>query len=168
LTQVFETYTPAWNNDTAQTEMDQVLTKTSNNIQIAYVANDGMAGTVIAALKAQHLNGKKVLVTGQDATASGIQQILLGNQNMTIYKPVVQEAAAAAQLAAALSAGTSTSSIATATIANGTVQTPSVLLKVTSVDLSNVATTVIKDGYVTLAEACTGVPAGTYGGVTCP
>ncbi len=167
LKSVFETYTPNWNNGTAQTEMEQALTKNNNNIQVAYIANDGMAGTAIAALKAQKLNGK-VLVTGQDATSSGIQQILLGNQNMTVYKPIVKEAQGAADLAAALSAGSDTSTLASATTKNGTANTPSVLLKVTSVDINNVNATVITDNYVTLADACTGVPAGKHGDVTCP
>src|SRR5437764_13494724 len=57
LTKVYDQYTPGWDNPTAQTEMEGVLTAHQNNIQIAYVANDGMANSVIAALKGQHLNG---------------------------------------------------------------------------------------------------------------
>jgi D-xylose transport system substrate-binding protein len=162
LKSVYETYTPGWDNPTAQTEMEGALTKQNNNIQIAYVANDGMAGTVIAALTAQHLNGK-VLVTGQDATVAGIQQILLGNQMMTVYKPIIKEAQGASQLAAAISNGTSTASIATSTTANGSANTPSVLLAVTSVDKTNINSTVIADGFVTKADVCQGVPAGTDG-----
>src|SRR5216684_3471175 len=71
LKKVYEKYTPNWDNPTAQTEMQAALTANQNNIQIAYVANDGMANSVIAALKAVKLNGK-VLVTGQDATVAGI------------------------------------------------------------------------------------------------
>jgi D-xylose transport system substrate-binding protein len=160
LTKVYEQFTPGWDNPTARTEMEGVLTKNNNKIAVAYVMNDGMAGTVIAALTAQHLNGK-VLVTGQDATVAGIQQILLGNQGMTVYKPVIKEAQATAQLVAALSNGTATSTIATGTVTNGTASTPSVLLPVTSVDKSNIATTVIADGYVTKQDVCTGLPAGT-------
>lgn len=162
LNKVYEVATPDWDNPTAQTEMEGALTANSNNIQIAYVANDGMAQTVIAALTAQKLNGK-VLVTGQDATVDGVQQILLGNQAMTVYKPIIGEATGAAQLAAALSTGSSTSSIAKSTTDNSGVKTPSLLLPVTSVDKSNVATTVIADGYVTKADACKGLPAGTGG-----
>jgi D-xylose transport system substrate-binding protein len=160
LTNVYETFTPNWDNPTAQTEMEAALTKANNDIQVAYVANDGMATTVIAALTAQKLNGK-VLVTGQVATAAGVQQILLGNQNMTIYKPIANEAKGTAQLVAALSQGTGTSSIANQTTDNSGVKTPSVLLPVTSVDKTNVATTVIADGYVTKADLCNGLPAGT-------
>jgi len=162
LKQVYDSYTAGWSNDLAKTEMDGILTKQADDLQIAYVANDGMATTVIASLTAAKLNGK-VLVTGQDATAAGIQQILLGNQSMTIYKPIVKEAEASANLAAALSNGTSTSTLASATTDNSGAQTPSVLLKVTAVDKNNIASTVIADGYVTKAEACTGVPTGTDG-----
>jgi len=79
LKKVYEKFTPDWTNATAQTEMEGALTNTANNVAVAYVANDGMANSVIAALKAHHLNGK-VLVTGQDATVAGIQNILTGDQ----------------------------------------------------------------------------------------
>ena len=159
----YETYTPAWNNQTAQNEMDGALTKVSNKLAVAYVANDGMAGTVIAALKGVGLAGK-VLVTGQDATVAGIQQILLGNQAMTVYKAIAKEADATASLVAALSKGTDTASIATGStkLASGK-SVPSVLETPVAVDSSNIASTVIADGFVTKQEVCQGIPAGTGG-----
>jgi len=164
LKKVYETFTPNWDNPTAQSEMEGALTKNGNKVAVAYVANDGMAGTVIAALKAQGLAGK-VLVTGQDATTAGIQNILLGYQSMTVYKAITKEATAAAQLAAALSKGTDTSSLTngatTATSDGGAL--PSVLETPVAVDKSNIATTVLADGFVTKAEICQGVPAGTAG-----
>ncbi len=164
LNKVYETFTPNWDNPTAQSEMEGALTKNNNKVAVAYVANDGMAGTVIAALKAQGLAGK-VLVTGQDATVAGIQNILLGYQSMTVYKAITKEADAAAQLAAALSKGQDTSSLTngatTATSDGGAL--PSVLETPVAVDKSNIATTVLADGFVTKAEICQGVPAGTDG-----
>jgi D-xylose transport system substrate-binding protein len=161
---VNETFTPNWDNPTAETEMEGYLTQNHNNIQIAYVANDGMAGTVIQALKAQGLTGK-VLVTGQDATVAGITQILLGNQSMTVYKAIPKEAGAAAQIAADLSKGVDTSSLTngktTATSDSGNI--PSVLETPVAVDKTNIASTVLADGYVTKAAICVGVPAGTDG-----
>jgi len=167
LTKVYDQNTPGWNNATAQTEMDGVLTTTGNKLAIAYVANDGMAGTVIASLAKQGLAGK-VLVTGQDATVDGIHNILIGNQAMTVYKPIVEEAQGAAAIAAALSNGTDTSTVATSTVANGSANTPSVLKDVVSVDKLNVATTVVKDGFVTVADICKGIAAGTDTGGVCP
>lgn len=168
LNLVYQTFTPDWNNQTAQTEAEAALTQANNNIQVAYVANDGMANSVIAALKAQHLNGK-VPVTGQDATVAGIQNILTGDQGMTVYKAINLEAQATADLVAALSKGTDTASItngnttATSTGAN----IPSVLETPVSVTKANIADTVLKDGYVTKDQICTGLPAGTDTGGIC-
>ena len=157
----YETYTPAWNNQTAQNEMDGALGKISNKLAVAYVANDGMASTVIAALKSVGLAGK-VLVTGQDATVVGFQNILLGNQAMTIYKAIGKEADATAALVAALSKGSDTSSLATSTIKLADGKTvPAELETPVAVDLSNIASTVLADGFVTKSDICQGVPAGT-------
>jgi len=162
LKKVYEKFTPNWDNPTAQTEMQAALTANQNNIQIAYVANDGMAGTVIAALKAVKLNGK-VLVTGQDATVAGLQNILEGNQAMTVYKAYNKEAGATAQLVAAISNGADTSTIVngqTAVPITGGANIPSVLETPVAVDKSNIASTVVADGQVTKAQLCAGLPAG--------
>lgn len=163
LKNVYEKFTPDWDNGTAQTEMQAALTQAGNNVQIAYVANDGMANTVIAALKAQGLNGK-VLVTGQDAEVSGIQNILKGDQSMTIYKPIKTLAESTGKLVAAISNGTDTSSLASAkvTTSDGTA-IPSVLNQVIAVDISNIKSTVIADKFVDTAKVCQGVPAGAGG-----
>lgn len=164
LKKVYEQFTPGWDNATAQTEMQAALTANHNDVQIAYVMNDGMANTVIAALKAVHLNGK-VLVTGQDAEAAGIRNILLGDQSMTVYKPIKKLADSVGKLVAAISNGTDTSGIASAKVKNpnGNAQVPSVLNAVVEVDISNIATTVIADGFVSKADVCQGVPAGAGG-----
>src|SRR5256714_5721621 len=169
LNKLVDEYTPNWDNPTAQNEMQGALTAHQNNIQIAYVANDGMANSVIAALKSQHLNGK-VLVTGQDATVAGIQNILIGDQGMTVYKAITKEATATSQLVAAISNGTDTSSLTsgstTKTMDGGNV--PSVLETPVSVDKTNIASTVIADGFVTKTEICSGLPAGTKTNGICP
>ena len=163
LKKVYDQYTPQWDNATAQTEMEGALTANKNNIQIAYVANDGMANNVIAALKAQHLNGK-VLVTGQDATVAGIQNILLGDQSMTVYKAITKEAQATADLVKAISQGTDTSSLINGqTKTQGGANIQSVLETPVAVDKTNIASTVLADGFVTKAQICQGVPAGTDG-----
>ncbi len=166
LKNVYEQYTPGWDNPTAQTEMQAALTANNNNIQIAYVANDGMAGTVIAALKQQHLNGK-VLVTGQDATIAGLQNILKGDQTMTVFKDISLEAQAAANVAAAISNGTSTSSLTNGatTATQGGANIPSVLEMPQAIDKTNVMA-VITAGGAALADVCQGLPSGT-GGI-CP
>jgi D-xylose transport system substrate-binding protein len=167
LKKVYDQYTPNWDNNQAQTEMEGVLTAQQNNIQIAYVANDGMANSVIAALKAKKLNGK-VLVTGQDATVAGIQNILTGDQAMTVYKAINKEAQATADLVKALHDGTDTASLtngATTKTSDGTA-IPSILETPVSVDKTNIKDTVIADNFVTVADVCNGLPKGA-GGI-CP
>ena len=67
-------------------------------------ANDDIANAVIGVLKNNGLDGK-VVVTGQDSGTEGLQNIVTGQQSMTVFKNVKLEANAAAQLAIALIAG---------------------------------------------------------------
>jgi D-xylose transport system substrate-binding protein len=158
LKKVYDKYTPGWDNPTAQTEMEGALTANKGDISIAYVANDGMANSVIAALKAVKLNGK-VLVTGQDATVAGIQNILTGDQAMTVEKNYALEAKGAADLVAAISNGTSASSLTkgatTATSDGGKI--PSVLETPVAIDHTNFQQ-VVTDQLATAAQICQGLP----------
>lgn len=156
LNLVFDQYTPNWDPTRAQNLMEGVLTKESNDVQMVYAANDTLANAAIAALRAQKLNGK-VPVTGQDATPTGIQNILSGDQVMTVYKPISKEAEATAQLVAALSNGVDPGSLVngqTDLKAGG--QVASVLLTPIAVDKDNVEETVIADGFVTKEQICQG------------
>jgi D-xylose transport system substrate-binding protein len=169
LNKVYEQYTPNWDPPTGETEMQAALTTTHNNIQLVLSANDDLGGAVIQALAAQGLAGH-VLVTGQDATVGGIQRILEGTQAMTVYKPIIKEATAAAQVAAALRDGKDVSSLpgySTTQNPMGKASIPSVLETPEAVDKTNVATTVVADGYVTKQQICTGLPAGTDTGGLC-
>lgn len=153
----YEADTPQFTPATAQTEMEQALTKLNNQVDGVLVANDGMAGGVITALTEQHLNGK-VLVTGQDATDAGLQRILVGDQAMTVYKPIKQEADAAAKIAVDLAKGNASAAtgLATATVNNGVGNVPSILLTPEAVTKDNIFTTVIADGYTTKDKICVG------------
>lgn len=160
---VFDQYTPNWDSARAQSSMEGILTQQQNNVQIAYAANDGLANTVIAALRAQNLEGR-VLVTGQDATVTGIQNILTGDQAMTVYKPIAKQAQVTAQLVAALSNGTNPRSLVNGQTALETGgQLATVLLDPIAVDQSNVQQTVIADGYLTRKQICNGLSGETTG-----
>src|ERR671937_514118 len=80
--------------------MDQILARNGNKVDAVLAANDGLAGAVIASLKAHGL--KPVPLTGQDATPTGVQFILAGWQSGTVYKSVRKEANAAAAAAIAI------------------------------------------------------------------
>lgn len=170
LKKVYDQFTPNWDNDRARVEMDGVLTANQDNVQIAYVANDGMANTVIAALKAKKLNGK-VLVTGQDATVAGLQNIITGDQAMTVFKDYTKEAQATINLVKALHDGSDTMSLTsgiTVKTSDGTA-IPSILETPISVDKTNIAQTaqtLIKENLMTSAQFCSGLPKGA-GGI-CP
>jgi D-xylose transport system substrate-binding protein len=169
LKKVYEQFTPNWDPPTGGTEMEAALTQTHNNIQLVLSANDDLGGAAIKALAAQNLAGK-VLVTGQDATVPGIQRILEGTQSMTVYKPIPKLAQAAAAIAAALRDGKDVSTLANySTVKNpqGNASVPSVLEAPIAVDKSNIASTVLADGYVTKSDICTGLPAGTDTGGIC-
>jgi D-xylose transport system substrate-binding protein len=79
-----------WDAPTAGRQFSAMLGKTPD-IKAVMVANDTMAGAVVTDLQRQHLNGK-VAVSGQDATAEGLQHIMDGDQCFTIYKPSTGEA----------------------------------------------------------------------------
>ena len=83
--------------------MDQILARNGNKVDAVLAANDGLAGAVVASLKAHGL--KPVPLTGQDATPTGVQFILAGWQSGTVYKSVRKEANAAAAAAIAIVKG---------------------------------------------------------------
>jgi D-xylose transport system substrate-binding protein len=143
---------PEWDNQKALTIFEQMLQQTNNKIDGVLAANDGLANSVISALNARKL-GKKP-VTGQDATAEGIQHILAGEQCMTVYKPIKQEADAAAKLAIALAKKQQPQ--ASDKTANKGSSTPSVLLTPLSVTKDNIKDTVIKDGFLKPSDICQG------------
>lgn len=156
----FESDTPGFDAASGQREMEQGLTKLSDKVDGVIAPNDGLAQAVITALSARKLNGN-VLVTGQDATDSGLMNIVLGDQSMTVYKSIRQEAQAAAAIAVALAQGDAAKakSLTKTTVDNGTGAVPSVLLQGIVVTRDNMAATVIKDEFTTKVKVCTGVAA---------
>jgi D-xylose transport system substrate-binding protein len=150
--------TPDWSPDKAQSEMEQAITAAGKNGFVGvYAANDGTAGGAIAAMKGQGVTPSSKPTTGQDAELAGIQRILSGEQFMTVYKAIKPEAEGAATLAVALVQGKKPpSSLVTTTTNNGKKDVPSVILKPVAVVKSNVKDTVVKDGFWTPAQLCTG------------
>src|SRR6478752_1979961 len=88
-------FVPGWDNQKAGTIFNQMLVKTGNKIDAVAVANDGMAGAVIASLQKAGL--KPIPVSGQDATPQGFQNIISGWQTMTVWKDTRVLAKAAAK-----------------------------------------------------------------------
>jgi D-xylose transport system substrate-binding protein len=149
--------TPDWSPDKAQSEMEQSITGVGKSgFDGVYVANDGMAGGAIAALKGASIDPSTRPVTGQDAEVTGIQRILSGDQLMTVYQPIKKIASAAAELAVPLAQGKTPPNIATAKTNNGRKDVPSVLVDTVVVDKNNIKDTVIADGFLKPSQICTG------------
>ncbi|WP_406511511.1 substrate-binding domain-containing protein [Streptomyces sp. NBC_00161] len=120
-----------------------------------YSANDGMAGGIIAALKAAGISNLPP-VTGQDAELAGVQRIVAGEQYMTVYKRYAPEAAAAAEMAVALAKGEKIDGIINQIVNSPTTKAvPSVLVPGVALTRSNVKSTVVDDGVYTIDEICT-------------
>jgi D-xylose transport system substrate-binding protein len=145
---------PEWDNTQAGTIFEQMLTQTSGKIDGVLAANDGLGNAVISVLKKNKLNGK-VPVTGQDATVQGLQNILAGDQCMTVYKAIKQEAQAAADLAIGLAKGEKKDTGQTVKDPEGGRDVPAVLLTPKAIYKENVKD-VVTDGFVTKDELCTG------------
>lgn len=144
---------PEWNNTTAGTIFEQMMTQTNNKIDGVLAANDGLGNAAISVLKRNGLNGK-VPVTGQDATVQGLQNILAGDQCMTVYKAIKKEADEAAALAVALAKGQAVNTGQTVKDPESGKDVPAKLLTPQAITKSNIKT-VIDDGFVTPAELCT-------------
>lgn len=156
LTIGYEADTPDWLTANAQSQTEQALTDLGDDVDAILAANDGLAQGVIAALKARQLNGD-VIVTGQDATLAGLQEILLGNQTMTVYKDLHVQARAAAEAAVALAQGSDDTGL-TDTYDNGGFEVPALFLEPIALDRSNI-TKVFEDGFITEDEVCVGAVA---------
>jgi D-xylose transport system substrate-binding protein len=132
-----------------------VLESNHNNITAVVAMNDSIASGAIQALEERGLAGK-VLVSGQDADLSAIVRILMGTQTMTIYKPIVLQAQAAAEAAVSLAKGEPVKTNGEVKI--GTVHVPAIYFHPVVVTKDNVKETVIKDGFQKVKEIKEGLP----------
>jgi D-xylose transport system substrate-binding protein len=133
-TEVDDQSVPDWDNQKALTIFEQMLQKANNKIDGVLAANDGLGNAAISAIKQRKL--PQIPVTGQDATLQGIQNIVNGDQCMTVYKAIKKEADAAAELAIALAKGEKPD--APDTINNGSKDVPSVFLEPVAVTKDNI------------------------------
>jgi D-xylose transport system substrate-binding protein len=136
----------SWDPPKVQTYFEQAYTAMKGDIDAVWVANDFNAASVISVLDK---NGKKVPVSGQDASPPALQNILLGKQVATVYKPFQLEAQAAVDLSMKLLNGEKPTVPDKA--ADGTPfipQTPTV------VNAENMKI-VFEDGNAKISEVCT-------------
>jgi D-xylose transport system substrate-binding protein len=148
-------YTKDWLPSEAYLFMLKAIDSAQGNIAAVVASNDGLAGGAIQALREHNLAGK-VAVSGQDADLAAVICIANGTQTMTVYKPIVNEAARAAEEAVHLAKGEKAH--ADGTMSNGKVKVPSIMLKPVAVTKDNIMTTVVKDGFQTLKSINQALP----------
>jgi D-xylose transport system substrate-binding protein len=147
-----------WDPPTALTEFTEAYTA-HPTINAALIPNDETAAPIISYLQSHGVKPKTLPTTGQDATLTGLQNILSGYQCGTVYKPISVEAQAASALAVYLRAGQRPPS----SLVNGTTSdtqsntpVPSVLLTPEWVTPPNMNATIIKDNFVPASQLCAG------------
>jgi D-xylose transport system substrate-binding protein len=144
---------PDWDNQKALQIFEQILQKNHNKIDGVLAANDGLGNAAISALKQRKL--PQVPVTGQDATLQGIQNIVNGDQCMTVYKAIKNEADAASKLAIALAKG-ETPPAPTDTVNNNKKDVPAILLDPVAVTKDNIKDYVNEADFPKVDEICAG------------
>ena len=147
-----------WDPPTAETEFQAVYTAHPNT-NAALIPNDETGAPVITYLQSLHVKPKTFPTTGQDATLTGLQNVLSGYQCGTVYKPIYLEAQAAVALALYLRAGkTPPKSLVNGKTEDTTasVSVPSVLETPEWVTTKNMNSTVIKDNFVPASQLCAG------------
>jgi D-xylose transport system substrate-binding protein len=144
---------PDWDNEEGGKIFEQMLAQ-QPKIDGVLAANDGLAGAVIKVLRKKGLAGK-VPVTGQDATVEGLQNVLSGEQCLTIYKAIKPEAQTAANLAVRLFKGERPSVTGQLKDPESGAYVPFASLTPKSIDITKVKD-VVADGFVAKKTLCTG------------
>ncbi|MFI2755153.1 substrate-binding domain-containing protein [Cellulomonas sp. P22] len=139
--------TPDWSPDKAQEWVAGQLTQYAGRVDAVWAANDGTAGGAISAMKGAGLDPVPA-VTGQDAELSAVQRIVSGDQHMTVYKDVADEARTAARIAVEMLQGRTPT---TTTTVQGV---PAVLLVPVAVTSENLRHVVVDGGVYTSEVIC--------------
>ena len=135
-----------WDGPTAGTEFEQAFTALKGKIDAVLAPNDNNAAAIIQILDK---NKQTAVISGQDASVAGLQNVLLGKQTATVYKPFKVEAKVASDLAIKLLKGIKPA--VSKKLADGTpflASTP-ILIKADTVK------TVVAAGDAKLADVCT-------------
>ncbi|PTN10379.1 xylose-binding protein [Mangrovibacterium marinum] len=128
-------------------EMIKSIIDSGETIDAIIAGNDALAEGAIQELKEAGLAGK-VLVAGQDADISAIRNIILGDQTITVYKPVVSMAYNAADAAIKMAKGKTPTDNMSFTVNNGNHLVPAILLNGQVVNKQNIRMTVVSEGFV--------------------
>ncbi|MEP6599559.1 MAG: substrate-binding domain-containing protein [Actinomycetota bacterium] len=146
---------PDWKNVLGGTTFEQLLSANGGKVDGVLAANDGLGNAVITVLKK---TGLKVPVTGQDATVQGLQNILAGDQCMTVYKSIKKEAQGLVDLAIAMLKNEKAQTTGTVKDTQANRDVPSLLLTPIAITKANVKA-VVDDEFVKASALCAGAAA---------
>jgi D-xylose transport system substrate-binding protein len=156
---VGEQYTDSWAPEVAQKNMEQILTRNNNKVDAVVASNDGTAGGVVAALRAQNMVG--IPVSGQDGDVAALNRVARGEQTVSVWKDARELGRAAGTFAAQLATGTKLADVRGAQVWSGGAKKlaiASVFLKPIAITRDNL-NVVIDAGWATKAQVCAGVAA---------
>ncbi len=145
---------PDWDPQQAGELFTQILAGAGEEgVDAVFAGNDALAGAVVQVLQSQ--GRQPVLLSGQDATVAGVQNVLAGWQTMTVYKSFLNEASTAVIAALTFLNCEDVSTLRNNTVINNGVRDiPAILLEPVAVTKDNVASTVIADGFRSWNEIC--------------
>lgn len=144
---------------TALSDFEQQYAK-HPDLNAALSPSDEISSPIIHFLQVRRIKARTFPITGQDATLTGLQNVLIGYQCGTAYKPIYLEAEGAVALALFLRARLKPP----ASLVNGHIMDPKTKVRVPSVLFSpewvttkNLKSTVIADNFVPVAQLCAGI-----------
>jgi D-xylose transport system substrate-binding protein len=169
-----DTWTPNWTNSLAPQEFAAMYAK-DRNINTIMVANDGMADAIIAYMKSNGIDPTKFVISGQDSSALGLQDIMQGDQSFTIYKASTAEAVPTIDLAQEVIAGKKPTTVDSYAIKSQSYSTtagavPSILQTPQVITASNVNVPVAANytPYSSVCDTAALVTLCTHDGITAP
>jgi D-xylose transport system substrate-binding protein len=153
-----------WDPANALKLMENILTSQNNKIDAVVASNDGTALGALQAMKAQKLAGV-VPISGQDATADGVNSIVKGELTISILKDIRNLSPLAVDLIDKLLKGQSIADLkkfSMAELTNDPKKTGDVqalFLPVAQVDKDNLYDLVVKSGFQKYEDVYRDIPA---------
>lgn len=152
LNVVYTGYCDNWLAELAGNHVNKGLEVTRDIVGVM-CGNDDLASQAVKVLSENRLAGK-VAVVAQDADLAACQRIVEGTQEMTVYKPIEQEANTAAEFAVALGNGEDITSgsgeyKAEETFNDGTYEIPYYKIDPIAVTAENMDEVIIDGGFHT-------------------
>ena len=151
---VGDQYVDGWLPEAAQRIMEQILTANANRVDAVVCSNDGMAGGVLAALKAQGLEG--LPLSGQDGDHAALNRVARGLQSVSVWKDARALGREAARVAIGLAAGKPIQGTRPWTHGPRAIAVDAILLEPVAITRANLSL-VIDSGWVSREAVCRGV-----------